>query len=188
MTPDRVLQQVVDLLEAADVEYRLTGSLASSIHGHPRSTQDIDLVIEGSREQVLSLVSLFDEAGFYVSPEAAGEAFAARGRFNAIDRETGWKVDLILRKDREFSQVEFERRTREDVLELSLDVATPEDTLLAKLEWARLGESRRQIEDAAAILEVQGPSLDRIYVLRWVGELGLEEEWEAARALAAGEG
>ena len=59
------------------------------------------------------------------------------------------KVDLILRKDRTFSVTEFERRETHEVEGMRLTLATPEDVLLAKLEWAKLGDSERQLEDAA---------------------------------------
>ena len=95
-------------------------------------------------------------------------------------------MDFILKKRRPFSDVEFERR---DVLEFSglrLSFATAEDILISKLEWVKEGESQRQLEDAAGIIRVQGDNLDIPYVEYWVRELGLSEQWVAAKARAAG--
>lgn len=101
--------------------------------------------------------------------------------FNVIDSTSGWKVDLIIRKSRPFSLSEFARREPLDIEGTRVWVATVEDTIVAKLEWARLGGSARQLEDVAALLAVTGDRLDRAYVERWVAELGLREEWQAVQ-------
>lgn len=101
------------------------------------------------------------------------------GMFNVVDTESGWKADLIIRKPRAFSRTEFARRESLDLDGVLLWVATVEDTILAKLEWAKLGGSARQLEDVAALLAVAGEGFDRAYVERWVGELGLGREWSS---------
>lgn len=109
---------------------------------------------------------------------------AHRSTFNVIDFATGWRIDFIIRKDRPFSVEEFRRRRIVEVGGLKLFVAAPEDILLAKLEWARMRESARQIEDAASIIRAQGKGLDAAYVERWVEELELREQWDTARSKA----
>ena len=88
---------MVGILQDREIPYMLTGSLASSYHGAPRSTNDIDLVVDGSREAFESLAVPLRDAGLHVSEQAIGEAVSTRGMFNAIDPETGWKVDFIFR-------------------------------------------------------------------------------------------
>jgi hypothetical protein len=73
-----------------------------------------------------------------------------------IDLATGWKIDLIIRKSRAFSQEEFRRRQRVSLHDVPLFVASAEDVVISKL-----AQSRRQIEDAAAILRVQWDLFDR---------------------------
>ena len=80
-------------------------------------------------------------AAYYVSEEAALEAFQQQGQFNVIVLESGWKADLILRKERAFSRSEFERRELAAIDDTQVFVATAEDTIVAKLEWSRAGES-----------------------------------------------
>lgn len=161
----------------------LTGSLASSYHGAPRSTRDIDLVVDGSREALESLAVPLRDAGLYVSEEAIREAVSTRGMFNAIDPETGWKVDFIVRKDRPFSVHEFENRQQTHYLGLALSVARAEDVVVAKLEWAKLAHSERQLRDVAEIVSVQGRDLDLDEVKEWVERLALTPQWEEAQAL-----
>ena len=85
-----------------------------------------------------------------------------------------------MRRPRDFSRVEFDRRRPHVIDGIVVYVASPEDILIAKLEWAKMGESERQIEDAAGVIATQGSSLDRSYVERWVRELGLEHQWHKA--------
>lgn len=143
----------------------------------PRATNDIDIVVSPTREQLLSIVRLFQRVGLTVTPEAAVAALSNRTQFNVIDFAHGLKVDLIVRKDRDFSVIEFDRRETHEVEGMRLTIATPEDVLLAKLEWAKIGDSERQLIDAAGIMKVQGSALDTSYIQRWVGQLGLEQQW-----------
>ena len=96
--------------------------------------------------------------------------------------DSGWKADLILRKERPFSRAEFERRQPADIAGVPVYVATAEDTIVAKLEWARAGESERQLRDVIGILEVSGERLDRDYIARWIAELGLHALWDRANS------
>jgi hypothetical protein len=104
--------------------------------------------------------------------------------FNAIDNVTLLKVDFIFRKTRNFSSEEFKRRRSALVQGVDFFVATAEDIVISKLEWAKLGESARQIEDVVGILKVRGKNLDLPYIEKWVHELGLESQWNEARRMA----
>jgi hypothetical protein len=171
-------------LDAADVPHMLTGSFASSLHGTPRATQDIDIVIAPTRDQLLRLLAQFPESDYYVSRDVALDALARYGQFNVIDLATGWKIDFIVRRPRAFSREEFERRRPAAPADIDLDVATAEDVLIAKLEWAKLGASARQLDDAAGIIRLQGDDLDVAYVARWVEALGLVDQWRDAQERA----
>lgn len=180
-----LLHRVTTALDANGIPYMLTGSLASSMYGIPRATNDIDIVVSPTREQLLSVVRLFQRVGLTVAPEEAVGALSNRTQFNVIDFPHGLKVDLIVRKDRDFSVTEFDRRETHEVEGMRLTIATPEDVLLAKLEWAKIGDSERQLVDAAGIVKVQGSALDTSYIQRWVGQLGLEQQWADVQQRAA---
>lgn len=179
MTLESFLRRVLAILDAVGIPYMLTGSLASAYYGEPRATRDIDFVIGVSDAELDQLVRRLDEDGFYVRRDAAREARRERGQFNAIDPESGWKVDWIIRKDRPFSRREFERRRRVEFLELELPMVTAEDLIVAKLEWSEKGGSELQLRDSLAIFLQQGTDLDREYIERWVGDLNLEDRWRA---------
>lgn len=159
----------------------ITGSVASSVHGSPRSTRDLDIVIAPSREQLLALMKEFPESDYYADREQAMNALSHRSQFNIIDFATGWKIDFIIAEDSEYGRVAMERRRLTDLGTTEAYVASPEDVLLAKLRWAKLGGSDRQLQDASGIVHTQSTQLNVAYVERWVRELSLEQQWGAVR-------
>lgn len=181
MTLEELIAAVVPLLDEAEVPYMVTGSTASSLYGAPRSTLDLDLVIDPTPSTLRRFIDAVPRDIYYIDPPAAAEALRSRGQFNVIDKETGWKADLIIRKDRPFSVTEMRRRQPQAVLGTRASVATAEDVVIAKLEWAKAGDSVRQLRDVAAVLKGMGDALDRTYVERWVRALGLDDEWEAVQ-------
>lgn len=185
MTAGDLFQRLIPILDGAGVEYMVTGSLASSVHGTPRSTQDIDLVIDADRAGVLSLVQGLADDQYYVSEESALRALSQGGQFNVIDYQTGWKIDFIFRKQRDFSSGEFARRSLEVVDGTPLFLVSAEDSLLSKLEWAKAGGSDRQLNDAAGIIRTQGDDLDWAYLGHWARRLDVEEQLQSSRARAA---
>jgi hypothetical protein len=176
--PGAFLLRLTTALDDAGVPHMLTGSFASSLHGSPRATQDVDVVIDPTFGSLDRLLSVLDTGEVYVDADVAREEFRRRGQFNVIDLGTGWKADLIFRKDRPFSRSELDRRAPFTVLGIRVFTASAEDTVLAKLEWAKLGESERQLRDVRGILDVKGESLDRDYIERWLDDLGVRELWE----------
>ncbi len=181
------LSRLTDLLEQAEIAYMIAGSFASTYYGVPRTTHDIDIVVDPTFRSLKALLEFLPEDEYYVSEDTALDALKNRGQFNIIDLETGWKVDLIIRKSREFSAAEFGRRTPRRLLGLDVFVATAEDTVLAKLEWAQRSESERQLRDVAGVIRVSGAELDLEYMQGWVRRLGLSDEWNKALALADAE-
>lgn len=183
-TIDDVVRRLIHALDAAGVPYMLTGSFASSLHGMPRATQDIDLVIAPNPANLEALLKHFPEDQYYVNRETALEAYRRGSLFNVIDFASGWKIDFIVRKSRDFSMLEFDRRVPTKIFGTTLFVASPEDVLISKLEWAKLAESERQIEDAAGIIRTQGQDLDTAYIEDWTSKLGLQAEWANAKQKA----
>jgi hypothetical protein len=173
--------RLVRALDAAGAPYMIAGSVASTFHGAPRTTQDVDLVVELDGARMRSLLQQLPEEQYYVSEDAARDAIRRRGQFNVIDMATGWKADLIVRKARPFSEEEFGRRQRVSFAGVDVWIASAEDTIVSKLEWSRAsGGSERQLNDVHGILASKGAQLDRAYVETWVRDLGLQELWSRA--------
>ena len=181
MTLPDLLRRITEILDDASIPYMLTGSLAVAFYATPRATQDIDLVVEVPTDKLAALVERISDSGLYVSLGAAREAFLREGQFNAIDPETGWKVDFIIRKSRAFSVSEFSRRRPESALGLELPLVSREDLILAKLEWAKKSGSELQLRDVGALFRHGEPDLDHAYLERWIEDLELAELWEEVR-------
>lgn len=180
MTVKPVFEKLRAALDAADIPYFVTGSFASSAHGIPRSTNDIDIVIAPTREQLKQLLAQLRAQDFATDLEDPFDALDRNALFNIVDNATLWKVDFIFKQPTSFDVARFGRRDIVDIAGVHLYTASPEDILITKLWWAKLGESERQIGDAAGIIQVQGDSLDRDYVLNWVTVLKLEQQWAMA--------
>src|SRR5215471_11397524 len=183
------LTRLTTKLAAAGVPNMVVGSFASSFHGIPRSSQDLDLVIDPQPEALRRFLSDLPPQDYYADADAAFDALRRRAQFNVIDMATAWKADLIVRKARPFSVEEMRRPIEGDLLGARVRIASAEDTLISKMEWAKLGGgSELQLRDAAGILDLYGrDKLNVAYVERWVRELGLEEYWRRLLATSGQE-
>jgi predicted nucleotidyltransferase len=167
------LQRIVQELEAAKISYMVVGSVASSAHGNPRSTNDIDIVIAPSPAQLIDIVREFQH-DLYADLNSAQQAMASGSMFNVIDFSKGLKADLFFLKPRDFSQREFSRREKIEVFGSLAWAASAEDVILSKLEWSRLGDSERQYRDALMIAAEQRDALDINYLRHWAVQLNVE--------------
>jgi hypothetical protein len=179
-----LLVSTIRALETAGIDYMLTGSLASTFHGEPRATRDIDVVIDASATGLETLLDRLHADGMYVDDLAARTALRDRGQFNAVGSDA--KVDFIIRKDTPFSRAEFDRRQRVQLPWVQASVVTAEDLILAKLAWARETDSERQLRDIAGMVSAAGDDLDRAYVDAWAARLGVGELWRKLSGGPAG--
>jgi len=177
-----VTLQVIDVLEALGVPYAIGGSLASALHGMARATLDSDLVADLQPTQVPAFVHQLQEQ-FYVDEMVVANAIQRHTSFNLIHLETMFKVDIFIPKERPFDQAQLARRQAHKVAtdpERTAYVASAEDTILAKLEWYRLGgeQSERQWRDIRGVVQVQGDRLDYEYVSQQAAVLGVTDLWQ----------
>lgn len=179
-----VLRGISAKLDRADIPYMLTRSFAAAYFGHTRATQDIDIVIAPDPEQLRALVASLPSSEYYVVLRDAIDAHRQQSMFNIIDMATCWKIDMIFQKRDPFHLQAFQRRKRVTFEDVPTWVISPEDLIISKLEWSRLGESERQIRDAAVVLQKRSPEIDRNYLESWVKELQLAPQWNSALQFA----
>jgi hypothetical protein len=183
------LQPVVEALERLGVAYHVGGSVASSAHGSPRATNDVDLVVDLRREHVAPLCALLAGA-YYASPELLRDAIVRRSCANLLHLATGFKVDLFVCRGGDFDRQSLARHVDRSLSEGSrtFRVATAEDMVLRKLEWYRDGGevSDRQWADVLGILRLRSRELDRAYLHRWAPQLGVSELLTRAEQQAQG--
>lgn len=179
MSQPELLRRVVNSLRRLNIPYMLTGSLASSLQGEPRSTHDVDLLVDLKMGEIAPLLDELREPNFYVSQSAVEAAVRDRRMFNLLETTTGDKVDFWLVTQEPFDQSRFQRRQSAQFLKFEVDVSSPEDTILMKLKWAKdSGGSEKQFNDALRVFEVQKGRLDLDYIEYWVDELDLATAWQ----------
>jgi hypothetical protein len=181
--PD-VFERITAALDSAGIVHQVCGSFASTYHGTPRSTADINFIIEATPAQLQEFAASLPDDKYYVDVDAALEAHKHESMFNVIDITTSWKIDLIMLKSNAFAQEEFRRRQRATICSVPVFVLSAEDAILSKLEWSKIGGSHRQLEDVAGIVRIRWASLDGSYLKKWIEELGLETQWNEAHKLA----
>jgi len=185
VSQQELLSRVTHALDDLGIDYMVTGSLASSIQGEPRSTHDIDLVVALATSDVDKLLDVFPDPEFYLSPHADREAIEQRRMFNLLEMESGDKVDFWILTDHPFDLSRFARKRGEEAWGMTLKVSTPEDTILAKLRWARqYGGSEKHFTDALRIYEIQHPQLDSAYLDEWACRLDVSDLWARLKAEA----
>jgi len=178
MPQQELLTAVARALDAAGIPYMVTGSVASSLQGEPRSTHDIDIVVEIREKDIAALAGAFPAGSFFLDQRSVREAIENKGMFNLIDLAEGDKVDFWLLTGEPFDRSRFGRRIREDFGGNSVWVSSPEDTILMKLRWAQMmGGSEKQRQDALRVYEVQRGQIDAEYMGRWARELDVEDSW-----------
>ena len=179
MSQQKLLKLVIETLDQNSIQYMITGSVASSLQGEPRSTHDIDLVVSIHGTEAIKLVRAFPPPDYYLDEESIYEAIECQRMFNLIDVTNGDKVDFWILSDEPFDKSRFSRRIVEEFSGIKMRVSTPEDTILAKLKWAILsGGSEKQFTDALRVFEVQYTELDMEYLERWVKTMNMELLWE----------
>jgi hypothetical protein len=187
MSQPQLLKQVVEALDRAGVPYMVTESVASSLQGEPRATHDIDIVVALPDSAAGELLKAFPSPAYYLDESSMLGAIRAHSVFNLLHIDEGDKVDFWLLTEEPFDQSRFSRRSLQKVMALQLAVSQPEDTILAKLRWAKLaGGSEKQFGDALRVYEVQAEKLDLGYLSHWARILDVQELWTRIQAEAKG--
>jgi hypothetical protein len=182
--PVEVTLKVTNVFQKLDVPYLIGGSLASTLYGMVRTTQDSDIVAEMRLEHLQPFVTAL-EGEFYLDEEMIADAIRRNSSFNIIHRETMFKVDVFIPRPRPFLQAQLARAQRQVFTfetEVSAKFASPEDTILSKLEWYRLGgeTSDRQWRDILGVLKTRAGELELDYLRTWAGELNVSDLLERA--------
>ena len=166
MTEQELLIDCLQRLNRVNIPYMLTGSMASNYWGIPRTTHDIDFVIQLRQSSIPTLLLAFDDS-FFIQESAIESAFRPPHQFNAIDQRSALKVDFWMLREDPFEQAMFARRLAVQLFGVVAWMATAEDVILHKLFWNELNPSERQLSDAAGIVAVQENKLDQDYLRKW---------------------
>jgi hypothetical protein len=175
MTEQELLVDCLRRLNRAEITYYLTGSMASNYWGIPRTTHDLDFVIQLPPSAIGKIVSAFSP-DFHIDEASVRAAYQPPHQFNAIDTRSALKVDFWLPKPEPFDREMLQRRVRVSLFGETSWITTAEDSILHKLVWNIITPSDRQLGDAAGVVAVQGERLDKSYLKTWAEALGVSTE------------
>jgi hypothetical protein len=167
--------------ERLGIEYFVGGSVASSVHGRPRTTDDIDIVAAIASPAVDAFAAAV-EGDFFVDADMIRDAIRRRASFNIIHLKTMLKVDVFVLGNEDFAAEEMRRKAAVPLREVRVWFASPEDIVLEKLDWFQKGQgiSERQWRDVLGVLAVQGTRIDLPYLRSWAARRGLSVLLERA--------
>ena len=186
--PGEIARILHSIFESLNIPYYITGGVCAIAYGDPRTTRDLDVVVEVERSQIMPLVDQLEAAGFYCPPGAVDDIQAGRAKtLSVTHRQLILNADIVLTDDTDFDRSKMARRRLEAI---GLDesdrfwLASPEDLILAKLLWGRQSESEKQWRDVLGILKVQGNGLEFAYLTQWAERLDLVELLDRAMRAA----
>lgn len=173
------LAPVVAAFQTLRIRHYVGGSVASSFHGAARSTLDVDLVCEMTKDQIPKFLAQFDQ-DYYLSESAVREAVDRKSCFNLIHLPTSYKVDIFISRGRAFDRQSMARATLETLGELrtvTVPIASAEDSIISKLEWYRKTNetSERQWDDVSRLMRLLGSTIDRSYLREAAESVGVED-------------
>ena len=181
-TPDILvaLKPVINIFEKLSIPYYIGGSIASSIYGIARATMDVDIVADIDTHHIPALKQHL-ENDYYMDEDMIKEAILNKSSFNLIHLETVLKIDVFIYKDDPYQRIAIQRKLKDTLEEDNSDTtfyfSSPEDTIINKLIWYKMGGevSDRQWLDVIGVIKVQGESLDKSYLKDWSQKLQILE-------------
>lgn len=174
-----LMRHLVRCLESLGIQYIITGSMASMAYGEPRFTNDVDIVADIKEDHIEGLKKCFPEGEFYLSGDAIKRAIMHHGQFNIIHPATGFKIDVVIRKDGAFDNSRFSRfKTFKITDDTKANFAAPEDVIIKKMEYYKKGGSDKHLRDIRGMLKISDQPVDYDYIGQWAVKLDLRDVLE----------
>lgn len=177
MIQEGIFIKVINRLSQIKIPYMIVGAIAAIAYGKPRTTHDVDLVIEVYEKDIPELLSVFGKE-FYISEEGIKDAILHKTMFNIIHLESGIKIDFWLLHGDKYDLERFKRKRKINVFKQQVHMTSPEDIIIKKLLWYKDSDIDKHLEDALGVLEIQYNNLDFQYIDKWAKELGIEQNWK----------
>jgi hypothetical protein len=175
MTPEELLAKIANILDELKIPYAITGGMAVSVWGNPRSTADIDIVVELAEKNVKPLIKkvIALNKNIYADEDMVKDALAHKSEFNFIDPDIGFKIDFFVLSDNPYNKLKIKRAILRDVFGVGRAYfISPEDLILGKLNWSKESHSQKQLDDIRTVLENAKIKLDFKYLKIWATKHG----------------
>ncbi|MFH1160739.1 MAG: DUF6036 family nucleotidyltransferase [bacterium] len=171
MVIQQVIEEITGILDRLHIPYMISGSIAFNLYAIPRSTRDIDLVVELQENNIPPFLNAIS-GRYYVNEDTVKEEVRRKGMFNIIDQHSSYKIDFILLTNRPYEQLKFSRRKTVTITDQKIWIIGLEDLIISKLMWIQSVESELHKRDIRMLLE--NPEADRVYINRWIAEMKLK--------------
>jgi hypothetical protein len=176
---ERILRLVSETCDRLGLPYYVTGSVASMFYSVPRTTTDVDVVVDLPPWKAKAFCAAFPDSEFYVDDETARAAADAGEQFNIVHSSRGVKADIMCFRETPYDECRLARRRLVEIVPgLSVYVAAPEDVILKKLDFYRLGGSEKHLVDIVAMFQMSGARIDLAYIESWAARIGVAAEWD----------
>lgn len=181
MEQSDLLRFLCETFDRLGIKYLITGSQATIVYGEPRFTNDIDVVASLTRANYQAFVKSFPVKDYYISEATAQEAVDRSGTFNVLHPSSGLKIDVIIPGRSPYEVGRFERaRSIQVSPDFAAKFASPEDVIIKKLEFYKIGGADKHLRDIAGVLRVSGDQLNRAFIEKLAAHFGLTEIWTLA--------
>ncbi len=182
-----VFRFALHALDSLGIAYAIGGSVASSFHGAQRMTRDADITVEPFPGREAAFIAAFPAPEFYLNADSMRDALRTRSTFNILHTTTGYKLDIFVRKNDAFELEAFARRGPHPMPgapDELVQVHSPEDIVLFKLRWFRIGGevSDKQWADIISVMKTQGAAIDAAYLDKWATEIGVKDLLDRVRS------
>lgn len=176
-----LLKKISKCFDTLNIPYFITGSIASMTYGEPRFTNDIDMVADIKEEHIPGLKKCFPEAEYYLNEESIVDALSRKSQFNIIHPESGLKIDIIIKKENDFDRKRFSRIKPITMEDTEIKFASPEDVILKKMEYYRMGGSEKHLRDITGMIKISRELINLNYIEKWISYFDVAEIWEAIK-------
>jgi len=167
-TIEQILYLVCDFLDNSKIDYVIVGGFAVLFYGNPRTTMDIDYVIQLGDENIPVLITFLQENGFNADEYDMRTALREKSHCTVEDKETMFRLD-IKGVYSEIDERVIRNKKRVELNDITVWIASPEDTIINKLVFAR----EQDIKDALGILVRQYDALDIVYLEDTAKKIGV---------------
>ena len=178
MEPAELLAKIIEILHDLKIPYAITGGFAISVWGNPRSTNDIDIIVEMAEKNVKPLINKMTviKKSIYADEDMVRDAMERKSEFNFIDPDMGVKIDFFVLADNAYNKLKIKRAVLRDISGVTKAYfVSPEDLILGKLLWSKESDSWKQKNDIKTVLNNSKIKLDFKYIKNWAKKQGTEE-------------
>lgn len=164
---NETLHDVAEFLNAQGVAFALIGGIAVAVRGEPRSTLDVDIIIDCDIERALQLVTQLNDSSFSPLFKGVEQVVKTGLLLPLVHRQFGIKVDIAIGMS-EFEQDAIRQATMIAIGGINIPVVRSEYLVVMK----QLAARPRDIDDIAKIFVRQGQNLDWNLTKRLASQLG----------------